>query len=382
MIEYENKLKLSLYLAAKGISTNSQATIINDYKSIKLQLKKEAQLMLTINQIDLFVIELIKCSLDKEINHLDKTSAIDVYTQCIREVKPQIELIISKDISDSDYLKIIRLMVQSMTVFNANTQKAPLQKSSDKFIYPMTQNKSVRVALNTLFNRTLTESEFLLIFEPWFSYMYLAQDIDHNTKFTEQIAEVRNKLSGLIKSKRNEIRENDAAITQLKSFKCFPTIDINSLQIIKVQNSEHLSDYIKLDQSLKLSNGKPLNSSNLKENAYFSVLFCAELLGLSAPEKNKNGNPLLCFLDILLGLSERGTEDEGSIRNRLSSIYKKYKAFKIKTQKIEITVTTLIQCAHDNPKCISTLTAASKIFQSKLLQLNPQPNANLISKDT
>lgn len=241
MNEMENKLKLSLYLAAKGISPNSPPTINDSYKNIKLQLKKETQLTLNISQIDLIIIELIKCSLSQDINHLDKTSAIGVYMQCMPEIKPQIELIISKDISVNDYFKIIRLMVQVMTVFNVDQQKAPL--SSQKFINPIRQNNTVRLALNSLFNRALTEPEFLLIFESWFSYMYLAQDVDHNAKFTEQIAEVRNTVTNLIKSKRKEIRENDAVITQLKSFNNLIQIDISSLESIKEQSNTHLFNY-------------------------------------------------------------------------------------------------------------------------------------------
>lgn len=376
MNEIENKLKLSLYLAAKGISPNSQPTINDSYKNIKLQLKKETQLVLNINQIDLIIIELIKCSLNQEINHLDKTSAIEAYIHCMPEIKPQIELIISKEISINDYCKIIKLMVPVMTVFNVDQRKAPL--NSHKFIYPMQQNNSVRLALNSLFNRALTEPEFLLIFESWFSYMYLAQDVDNNTKFTEQIAEARNSIANLIKSKRKEIKENDALITQLKSFNNLIQIDISSLESIKDQNNTHLSNYIKLAQSLKLENGNPLCSNTLKENAYFAVLFCAELMGLSAPELNKDGNPFISFLDIMLGLSERGVEDKGDIRNRLSAIYKKYKSFKNKTQETQITVATLIQCARDKP---GSIRAAYEIFQSKLLQLSQRPSISLIRKD-
>lgn len=375
----ENKLRLSLYLAAKGISPNSQPIINGSYKNVRLQLKNETQLELNINQIDLIITELIKCSLNQEINHLDKTSAIEAYISCMPEIKPQIELIISKEISIDNYCKIIRLMVQVMTVFNANQQKAPV--SSHKFIYPMSQNNTVRLALNSLFNRALTEPEFLLIFESWFSYMYLAQDVDHNTKFIEQIAEVRNTVANLIKSKRKEIRESDAVITQLKSFNNLIHMDISSLESIKEQNNTHLSNYLKLAQSLKLDNGNPLCSNSLKENAYFAVLFCAELMGLSAPELNKSSNPFISFLDIMLGLSERGIEDKGDIRNRLSSIYKKYKAYKNKTQEIQITVTTLIQYARDKPGCIDTLRAIYKIFQSNLVQLNQQASIDLIRKD-
>lgn len=317
--------------------------------------------------------------MNQDINHLDKTSAIGVYMQCMPEIKPQIELIISKDISVNDYFKIIRLMVQVMTVFNVEQQKAPL--SSQKFINPIRQNNTVRLALNSLFNRTLTEPEFLLIFESWFSYMYLAQDVDHNTKFTEQIAEARNSLANLIKSKRKEIKENDAVITQLKSFNNLIQIDISSLESIKDQNNIHLSNYIEFAQSLKLDNGNPLCSNSLKENAYFAVLFCTELMGLSAPELNKDGNPFISVLDILLGLSECGIEDKADIRNRLSAIYKKYKSFKNKTPEIQITVSTLIQCVRDKPGCADTLRAAYNIFQSKLLQLNQRPSISLIRKD-
>ncbi len=379
MNEIENKLKLSLYLAAKGISPNSLPTINDSYKNIKLQLKKETQLTLNISQIDLIIIELIKCSLSQDINHLDKTAAIRVYMQCMPEIKPQIELIISKEISANDYCKIIRLMVQVMTVFNVDQQKTPL--SSQKFIYPMQQNNSVKLALNSLFNRALTEPEFLLIFESWFSYMYLAQDVDNNTKFTEQIAEARNSIANLIKSKRKEIKENDAVITQLKSFNNLIQINISSLESIKDQNNTHLSNYIKFAQSLKLDNGNPLCSNSLKENAYFAVLFCTELMGLSAPELNKNGNPFISVLDIMLGLSEHSIEDKADIRNRLSAIFQKYKSFKNKTQETQITVSTLIQCVRDKPGCTDTLRAAYKIYQSKLLQLNQRPSISLINKD-
>lgn len=116
MNELENKLKLSLYLAAKGISPNSQPTINDSYKNIKLQLKKETQLILNISQIDLIIVELIKHSWNRDMNHLDRASAIETYIQGMPEIKPQFELIISKNISVNDYIKIIRTIVDRKSV--------------------------------------------------------------------------------------------------------------------------------------------------------------------------------------------------------------------------------------------------------------------------
>ena len=374
MPKYAQALKLSLLLNLKGIVSNAPSLVKPDYKTIKAQIKKETKIITTVEAINRIICIIMAYIFDEQIKNpqlkqINCDQAVEIFKHSMVLNKPKIEKVISKEISARVYINIVNLLVQSMAIFDDNKLNKLARQASNKYTHPLINYELVKSKLDALFKRTLTEDEFHLIVELWLYYMQLAQDIKENDAFKEQLNETCCKLSDIIKSKKNETKKINTITAQLKSFNSFIPIDLDTLESIKQQNEKQLLFFNQLKKNLNLGNGNPLNTNNLEENAYFSVLFCAEALGLSAPENNKDGNSLLTFLDILLGLTEQKLSSE-SIRGRLSATTQKYQKFKRKTPEIEIWVTTLIQLSRkeSNDPCI--LRAANNLFKSRLLQLN------------
>ncbi|HDV6632346.1 TPA: hypothetical protein RJX14_001134 [Legionella pneumophila] len=383
----KEKLKLSLYLAAKGIQKNPDPLISEDYKKLQSLLKKEVGLTLTNQQINSIIIEFICCSFQIPIEefHLGyrtQEEAIKLLLENREDLNPKIEEIISKSISTTQYTNLVHSIVPFILVFNNKEFKNLSYLKNNKLNHILCNSETVRLEFNNLFNRVLTDDEFLLIIESWLGYSVIAEDSEQNLYFIGQIDEARSNTINLIKNKEKEIAIINNMITQIQSLSSFIQMDMTKLMAIRHQNEQQLLHYKELEQSLKLGNGSILNKNNLVRNGYISALFCAELLGLSAPEKNKDGNPLITFLDILLGLSARNVGDQGDIRNRLSAMYQNYNEFKKSTIEIQQSVKYLIEIARENRNCIIKLRSLHKIFQSRLTQISQRPMLNFINNDT
>lgn len=384
----KKSLNISLYLAAKGIQKNPAPLISEDYKKLKSLLRKEVGLTLTTQQINSIIIEFISCSFhipfeESHLGYRTQEEAIKLLLENREDLKPKIEESISKNISTNQYTNLVHSIVPFILVFNNKEFKSFSYPKNNKFNHILHNGETVRLEFNNLFNRVLTDDEFLLIIESWQSYSVIAQDSEQNISFINHANEVRNNTINLIKNKEKEIAIINNMIAQIQSFSSFIQIDLLSLTAIRTQNEQQLLFYKELEQSFKLGNGSALNTNSLVRNGYMSALFCAELLGLSLSEKNKkDGNPLITFLDILLGLSARKIGDQGDIRNRLSAMYQNYNEFKKSTIEIQQLVNSLIEISRKNPNCIITLRSLHKIFQSKLTQISQQPRLNFINNDT
>jgi hypothetical protein len=121
MSKYAESLKFSLYLNFKSIVPNHGSLIKVPYKTAKSKLKKITKQINTIDQIDEIIIVLTKISLQeytKSLNSIDLDGTIEIFKQHIDVIKPEIETILSKSITDNEYIKIVILLAGYMRISN------------------------------------------------------------------------------------------------------------------------------------------------------------------------------------------------------------------------------------------------------------------------
>jgi len=363
--EQRDSLELSIKLNLKGIFPRDYSFI--DYSLAKKNLKKQVSQVFTVSDIDqiirIFIIKTSQLTFDNQI--------ISVYKN-IRslygDMKPQVESIMNTIPSRSQIFKIIRIFLDLMTIFKT-TQPSFSIKPENENIYV-----SKKIELNKLFlskrQSELTKEELHFIDETWCYYHSIVVDIDNqDNRLKEQIKELNISLSTMINSLEIQIATTKQFISQIESFPRFLNVDIIRHKKNLAQDEDLLISLKSEKNRFKQSNSHELNSAKLKEQAYFAILFCAETLGLSPQEINKDGNPFLSFLEIMTGLNKiQGT----GIKNRLSQVYRKYKNHKERNGIIGV-----------NPMIndISVLRKKNTIFQSTLLSLKVKPSTYLINKD-
>ncbi len=198
-----------------------------------------------------------------------------------------------------------------------------------------------------------------------------------NNKFKETIKELRNYLLMKIKALDMQLYADRKLEKTLNSTDRFLYLDLENHCCVREENLKQLKLYEALIDNLRQNNAKKLNVYNLKSQAYFSVLFCAETFGLSPSKANRNGNPLLKFLEIIIGF-DKNKKDKSEIRNTSSQSYQKYTDYKESTPEIKSLITLLEESNH-NRGCNSTLQSLNKKFQSTLLRLNLRSKISLNS---
>jgi hypothetical protein len=190
------------------------------------------------------------------------------------------------------------------------------------------------------------------------------QDIQNlDNRFKEKIKDSKNHLSKIIKHLETKIWEEEKLIRQLNFTDRLPFLDLEKYPEIYRRDLEKLEWFKKIHKDLRQDKARKLNVDKLKSKTYFSVLFCAETLGLSPPKSNPTRNGLLDFLEIVRKFEHQ--KDTGDIRNILSQTYQQYTAYK-NLPEIKSLTTVLFRILRENKGCYTTLRVVNEKFKSIL----------------
>ena len=367
MHEDREGLELSLKLMFEGISPTLRAGLISDYSSLKSDLKK-IKVNLTVKEIDhIALLILERLGIPSESHY--PPAAIKALVEG-EEIITQIgqKLIdYNSDLNSDNIISVLEIISRKMPSFHKK-YLYPDSSRHNQFNHAFLSREKVKSQLDALFNRVLTKDEFHLLLTEWHRYMAIVMDWENSdNKLKEQIKDTKADYEGIIKALEKKILHTNALINNLKSINRFPNHALSIQETILRNNQEELLLYNQLLSRLRTGNGQELNSYNLRTQAYFSVMFCAQTLGLAPNKRRKDGNPLLSLLEILLGLDE-SDRDEGDVRNSMSQIYVAYKQH-IEATMNKILVDELLTECRNNQECFSTIRMSNIKFQSSLLFL-------------
>lgn len=222
--------------------------------------------------------------------------------------------------------------------------------------------KSIQSQLNSIFGRILTQEEFYLLAETWFTYMSKANEIDKiDNRFKEQVKAQKNSLSKAQKARQKEIAALESFVQEAETLTDYTNIDISAYKNEIEKSKTKLIQYQSDISRLNLQRGRKLNSNRFIESGYLATLFCAETLGLPIP-KNKEKNPYITLLDVLSGLSKE--KDIGDVRHQFSNTYQKYDQFK--NSRFRPFINELLNAAHQD-RSLENIRTINKNFQKKFL---------------
>ncbi|WP_156412446.1 hypothetical protein [Legionella sainthelensi] len=352
-----------------------------NYSEAKFALKKQFGYDFTVSQIDLIInfILILRLKTQEPETYLEGDEQLDTYTTSLGDdFKQQIESIIQRKLTTPQFKQLIITINDLMYIQNdrINNTASPYEQKS---IYCSNdQYAATQSELSALFKRVLTKQEFHIFLESWFYYMSLAQDAsDIDNRYKEQLNELKADLAIAINSTKKKISAYNRISNQIKSLERFPHHDLKTYEYSQHEEQKQLTFCEKELARLNQSNGHELNVHKLREQAYFAILFCAETLGLSAPNQRKYGNPLLTVLKVMLNINEE-EKDLENIKICLSQIYQKYVRFK-KSDGVRDVYEDLICKARANPDCYVTLSNINRDFRSLLLPLTLQPKISINS---
>lgn len=359
-------LELSLKLMYRGISPTLKPGVIDDYTSVKSDLKK-IKVNLTVKEIDNIAI-IVLGEMGTQNESPAQLPTIKPLIQS-KEVIEQVQEVLSKhnpDLGTRNITNVLEIIAREMPAFKDCDY--PYSTKHNQYNYAFINRKKVRSELDILFQRVLTKDEFHLLMTEWYRYMAIVMDCENsNNKFKEQVKEIKVDYVNIIKDLEKKISHTNILIDNLRSISRFPNHALSIHEGILNNNQAELTLYKKLLSRLRADKGHELNAYDLRSQAYFAVIFCAETLGLSANKQRKFGNPLLRLLEILLNADESG-RDEGDIRAGMSQIYVLYKKH-IEVPENKSLVDGLLAECRNNQGCLETIRMSNVKFQASLLFL-------------
>ncbi|WP_115701829.1 hypothetical protein [Legionella sainthelensi] len=371
---------LALALKQSFLGIYPRRTLIDDYKILKARIKKELKIALTVKEIDqisFFVVKSIwnvqtQDSSPQCINSAQAIAIASSNTVLLEEDE------ISQKIDKNKVNQVITIVVEEMIQFKnpAAFIKNTISLRS-KMVWDAKTYESKKLQLESLLKRELLKEEVYLIAETWFHYMVFAEDLRSPDNYTkEKIKELKAALLARIDHFKGVVKSSKEIIEQVRDIDRFPWINIEVEEKILLDAQNKLEESEALAARLRQENGYPLSINHIQEQAYFSAFFLGELLGLSEPKYNKDGNPLLTFLDILIGWTD-SKMDKDITRKRISSNYSTYKQFKL-NQHAKPFMDNLFRCHQEKKR---NLRSILKDFQTYLLQLSIKPSPLSIAHD-
>ncbi|KTD68876.1 hypothetical protein Lste_2034 [Legionella steelei] len=374
---------LALALKQSFLGIFPRRTHIDDYTAVKARIKKELKIELTVKEIDqisFFIIRCI-CNAQNQDSGLQcvhpvqaKTIAMNSKTLLLEELQYETSQKMDSDIAN----QVMRIVVEAMLQFKAPTifVKNTISWRS-KMVWGDKTYESKKSQLESLLKRELLKEEFYLIAEAWFHYMVFVEDLRSPDNYTkEKIKELRTTLNARIIHLEGVVNSSKEIIEQVRDIDRFPEIDIEAEERSLLDAQSKLDESKALAERLRQDNGYELSINHIQEKAYFSAFFLGELLGLHKREYNKDGNPLLTFLDILTGWTDSQMDKEGT-RKRISKSYSKYKQFKLNPNTKPL-IDRLLRCHQEQGVSLNIIL---KEFQSHLLKLSIKPRTTSIAPD-
>ncbi|EHL31224.1 hypothetical protein [Legionella drancourtii] len=373
---------LALALKQSFLGIFPRRTHIDDYEEVKARIKKELKIELTvkeINQISFFVIRSILDAQNQDsslqcVNSAQAKTIASSHTALLEDLQYEISQKMDKNSANQAIGIVIEEMTQfkNPTIFVKNTISW-----RSKMVWDDKTYESKKSQLESLLKRDLLKEEFYLIAEAWFHYMVFVEDLRSPDNYTkEKIKELRTTLIVRIAHLEGVVNSSKEIIDQVRDIDRFPEIDIEAEERGLLDAQSKLNESKALAERLRQDNGYELSINHIQEKAYFSAFFLGELLGLFEPEYNKDGNPLLTFLDILTGWTDSQMDKEGT-RKRISKNYSKYKQFKLNPNTKPL-IDGLLRCHQEEGVSLNIIL---KEFQSHLLKLSIKPQALSIAPD-
>ncbi len=300
-----DSLELAVRQSLQGLFPRKPHTI--NYTQAKARIKKELKLILSVKEIDqiihLIILSIWNAQYQVPLLELISQTQIKAFIKDNEELFEQFQYEINQNMVKNQTYKALEIIVEEMDQFkDPDKFQKDITRWRSKVVWDTKTYESKKLQLNVLFNKELSKEEFYLIADIWCYYMVFAEDLLGSDKFTqEKIKELKKTLAACITHHKGLIKANEKLIKQLQDIAHFTFTDIEAQKENLLRNERQLDELKFLEERLRQDNSHELNINNIQEKAYFSVFFLGELLGLSEPEHNKDGNPLLTFLDILTG---------------------------------------------------------------------------------
>lgn len=231
-------------------------------------------------------------------------------------------------------------------------------------------------SLDNVFCRELTTEEYHLIIKTWCHYICLAKDLlNPNNYVQEQLKEINDSLTNAISSYTKAITEHQLLLEGVQSLERTIKIDLKSCEDHLKMTQQSIQYLNSIKNQFHQNYGAELNPKHLETQAFLSIFFLGELLGLQRPKKNTDGNP---FLTVLVTLLEWSTPhlDKYTMRKKASSNFGKYTKLK-SSPDLQPSFETLIKRVH--PK--GDLESIMESFRVNILNSIIQLKDNLITQD-
>lgn len=372
-----DSLVLAVKQSLQGVFPRKPHTL--DYTQVKVRFKKKLKITLNVKEIDQ-IMHFINLSIfdaehqDPQLQVIDQSRIKTIIKNNIK-LQGQIKDAINQNISKNQTLKVLGIIVEEMIRFkDPDKFQKEITQWRSKIVWDTKTYESKKLQLEHLLKKALSKEDFYLIAETWFHYMVFVEDLQSRDNYTkEQIKELKKTLVTSIAHYQETIKSNERLIKQLQDIDRFTYIDIEVQKKNLIGNQKQLDELKLLAERLRQDNSRELSANNILEKAYFSMFFLGQSLGLVEPEHNKDGNPLLTFLDILTGWTESKMPQDPT-RKRLSTIYSKYKQFKSENNFVD----NLLSYHHEKK---GTLHSLLKEFQAHSLKLTIKPRPQPITQD-
>lgn len=373
---------LALALKQSILGIFPRRSHIDDYTTAKARIKKELKTILSVKEIDQISILITQSIWDAQnqdpaLQHISLVQAkaiVSSNAMLLEEFQHEI----NQSMDKNKTTQAIEIVIEEMRRFKSPTNYLEGTISwRSKMIWDAKTYESKKLQFESLLKRELLKEEFYLIAETWFHYMVFAEDLRSPDNYTkEKINELKKTLTDRITHLEGLVTSSKEFIDQVRDIDRFPLINIEAEEKSLLDTQRKLDESKMLIERLRQDNGYELSINHIQEQAYFSAFFLGELLGLYEPEYNKDGNPLLTFLDILTGWTDSQMNKEVT-RKRISANYSKYKQLKLNLDSKPL-IYNLLGCHQEQGVSLSIIL---KEFQSYLLKLSIKPRAQPITHD-
>lgn len=374
---------LALALKQSSLGLFPRRAYIDNYTEVKARIKNELKIALTVKEIDQISLFIIKCILNAQnqdsglqcIHPVQaKTIAMNSNALLLEELHYKTSQKMDIDLAN----RVICIVIEEMLQFkNPTTFVQNTLSWRSKMVWDDKTYQSKKSQLEALLKRKLLKEEFYLIAEAWFHYMVFVEDLRSPDNYTkEKVKELKATLTIRIAHLEEVVNSSKEIVDQVRDIDRFPWINIEAEEKSLLDAQSKLNESKALVERLRQDNGYDLSINHIQKKAYFSAFFLGELLGLYEPEYNKDGNPLLTFLDILTGWTDSQMDKEVT-RKRISKNYRKYKQFKLNPNTKPL-FDSLLRGYQEKGVSLNIIL---KEFQSHLLKLSIKPHALSIAPD-
>ncbi|WP_131778381.1 hypothetical protein [Legionella bozemanae] len=378
MIQRTKGLDFADELYRKGIMPHNFEVHSIDYSKVKKGLKKQVGIIAKVTTIkfifnrinDEIITALIK---DKSIETIDVLGAAQIISN--NAIKENIENSLGKPLSQMEFDRVINIIIRSTDLFKKEVNlrnyffRTQMDWIGDKYL-------ETKLSLDDLFCSELTTYEYHLILETWCHYICLAKDLMNPDNYVqEQLKEINDSLTNAISSYSKAIHQHQLFLEGVQSLERITKIDLKSSEDHLKTAQQNIQYLNSVKNQFHQNYGSELNPRNIETQAFFSIFFLGELLGLEKPKRNKDSNPLLTLLITLHKWSHPHLE-EYTLRKRASSYFENYTKFKSDPH-VQQPLENLIKMTH--PK--GDLESIMELFRADILNLIIQSKDNLITQD-